>query len=463
MTDSSPSAIPTAPMIIQDAQVLLPSGEMALKDVAIAEGKITAVGTGLAVTANTQTIDGRGLTLLPGVIDPQIQFREPSLEQEAEVCTTSRACARGGVTSFLEMPNTQPPTTTQAVLTEKLAIAASTSLVNYGFFIGATAENLAELHTATPICGIQITLGAARSALATDTPKALDTPEALEPIFATGNHLIAIHTAHQTRPVEPHNKLLRHTIDQDQQTNLPDSETALMATQKALELAKQYERRLHILNVSTGEEAALLREDKPSWVTAEVTPQHLLLDIEAYEETGALVQVNPPLKNERDRELLWQALKDGIIDCVATAHAPHAQDISRERTRATQNPNAPDHPAGIPGVETSLALMLTQAKEGRCTIAQVANWMSTAVAKAYSIPKKGLIEPGYDADLVLVDLSTYRPVLKEELQAQCGWSAFEGWTLTGWPVVTIVGGQVVYDHGDIDDTVRGQPLQFDAN
>lgn len=163
--------------------------------------------------------------------------------------------------------------------------------------------------------------------------------------------------------------------------------------------------------------------------------------------------MNPPLRTDRDREVLWQALLDGVIDLIATDHAPH--------TLEEKGKGYPNSPAGMPGVETSLPLMLTQAMAGRCEVAQVAHWMSTAVAQAYQIPNKGRIEPGYDADLVLVDLDTYRPVRREELKTKCGWSPFEGWNLTGWPVVTLVGGQVVYNRGQIDPTVRGQALRFD--
>ncbi|MGB3790294.1 MAG: dihydroorotase [Phormidesmis sp.] len=434
------------PLVIRDAQVLLPSGEIEPKDVVVADGKITAVGTGLEVPAQAKTIDGTGLTLLPGVIDPQVHFRDPGLEHKEDLFTASRACARGGVTSFLEMPNTLPLTTTQAVLTDKLAIAASKSLVNYGFFIGATAENLPDLRTANPTCGIKIFMGSAHG------PLSVDTAETIEPIFAVGDRLIAVHAEDQARILARREQFAGET-DPATHTKVQDNETALLATKLALRLSKKYQRRLHILHMSTGEEAELLRKDKPSWVTAEVTPQHLLLDVSAYEKLGTLAQMNPPLKYERDRELLWQALLDGIIDFIATDHAPHTLE---EKGRGY--PNAP---SGMPGVETSLPLMLTQAQANRCTVAQVANWMSTAVAKAYQIPNKGLIEPGYDADLVLVDLSTYRPVLREELQTKCGWSPFEGWNLTGWPVITIVNGQIVYDHGEIDTTIHGQALTFD--
>jgi dihydroorotase len=220
-----------------------------------------------------------------------------------------------------------------------------------------------------------------------------------------------------------------------------------------LKLSKKYQRRLHILHLSTAEEAELLRQDKPSWVTAEVTPQHLLLNTSAYEKIGTLAQMNPPLRSPHDNEVLWQALLDGVLDFIATDHAPHTLE-----EKAQSYPNSP---SGMPGVETSLPLMLTQAMQGRCSVAQVSNWMSTAVAKAYGIPKKGAIAPGYDADLILVDLDNYRPVLREELQTKCGWSPFEGWNLTGWPVYTIVGGQVAYEKGQLHTDVRGEALTFE--
>ncbi len=436
------------PLIIQGAQVLLPSGAIAPREVAIAGGKITAVGTRLEVSASTRTVDGSGLTLLPGVIDPQVHFRDSGLTHKEDLFTASRACARGGVTSFLEMPNTLPLTITQDILNDKLAIAAAKSLVNHGFFMGATADNLPDLRSANPTCGIKIFMGSAHG------PLSVDTAEAIEPIFAVGSRLIAVHAEDQARILE-RRQLFAGETDPATHTKIQDNETALLATKLAVSLSKKYRRRLHILHLSTGEEAEFLRHDKPSWITVEVTPQHLLLDVSAYETIGTLAQMNPPLKYPRDREILWQALLDGVIDFIATDHAPHTLE-----EKAKGYPNSP---SGMPGVETALPLMLTQTKENRCTVAQVANWMSTAVARAYGIPNKGLIEPGYDADLVLVDLTTYRPVLREELQTKCGWSPFEGWNLTGWPVITLVGGQVVYDRGKIDTSVRGQALTFGEN
>ncbi len=436
--------LPDHTILIHNARILLPDSSFQLGDVQLREGHIEQIGPNLNLTSDT-VIEAEGLTLLPGVIDPQVHFREPGLEHKEDLNTASCACARGGVTSFLEMPNTNPLTTTQAALDDKLARAAQKSLVNYGFFIGATAENLPDLRTANPVCGIKIFMGSAHG------PLLVDNEQDLEPIFAEGDRLIAVHAEDQSRILERRQQFADVT-DPSIHSVIQDNQAALNATQLALKLSKKYQRRLHILHLSTAEEAELLRQEKPSWVTAEVTPQHLLLNTTYYEKLGTLLQMNPPIRSTHDNEVLWQALLDGVIDFIATDHAPHTLE---EKAKGY-----PKTPSGMPGVETSLPLMLTQAMQGRCTVAQVANWMSTAVAKAYGIANKGAIAPGYDADLILVDLETYHPVVREELQTKCGWSPFEGWNLTGWPVMTIVGGQIAFDHGQFNSQVRGNALEF---
>ena len=435
----------TTSLLIRQARILLPDGHFLGGDVLIENGQIVQVAS--EITESSNIIDATGLTLLPGVIDPQVHFREPGLEHKEDLFTASCACAKGGVTSFLEMPNTRPLTTTQAALNDKLNRAAQKCLVNYGFFMGATAENLDDLRQAEPSCGIKIFMGSSHGALL------VSQEEEIEPIFATGNRLIAVHAEDQARILERRQQFAGIT-DPAIHSQIQDEQAALNATQLALKLSKKYQRRLHILHLSTGIEAELLRRDKPEWVTAEVTPQHLLLNTETYAKVGTLAQMNPPLRSPENNDILWQALLDGVIDFIATDHAPHTLD-----EKAKEYPNSP---SGMPGVETSLPLMLTQAVAGRCTVAQVSHWMSTAVAKAYQIPNKGAIAPGYDADLVLVDLDTYRPVKREELQTKCGWSPFEGWNLAGWPVFTIVGGQVVYERGKLNTEVRGKALRFSS-
>ncbi|EDX76641.1 Amidohydrolase family, putative [Coleofasciculus chthonoplastes PCC 7420] len=433
-------------LLIRHARILMPTGDILLGDVLTRGQEIVQIAPDISASADRE-IDATGLTLLPGVIDPQVHFREPGLEHKEDLFTASCACAKGGVTSFLEMPNTRPLTTTQAALDDKLKRAADKCLVNYGFFIGATPANLPDLREAQPTCGIKIFMGSMRGGLL------VDSEEALDPIFAEGSRLIAVHAEDQQRIRERREKFAGIN-DPAIHSQIQDNQAALNATQLALKLSKKYQRRLHILHLSTGEEAELLRRDKPSWVTAEVTPQHLLLNTSAYEKIGTLAQMNPPLRSPQDNATLWQALLDGVIDFIATDHAPHTLE-----EKAQTYPNSP---SGMPGVETSLALMLTQAIQGRCTLAQVSNWMSTAVAKAYRIPNKGAIAPGYDADLVLVDLENYHPVRREELLTKCGWSPFESWNLTGWSVMTIVGGQVAYERGKLHTEVRGQALRFDG-
>ena len=456
----------TTTLLIRNARVLLPDGQFQSADVWIEGGLISQIGPNIALendrVADT-VIEANNLTLLPGVIDPQVHFREPGLEHKEDLTTASRACARGGVTSFLEMPNTKPLTINQEALNDKLTRAAQKSYVNFGFFIGATAENLPDLQTATPTPGIKIFMGSMHGDLLVDQEATLDR------IFSTGTRLIAVHAEDQAR-IAQRRKEFAGITDPAIHSVIQDNQAALNATQLALKLSKKYQRRLHILHLSTAEEAELLRQDKPAWVTAEVTPQHLLLNTSFYEKLGSLLQMNPPIRSPHDNEVLWQALRDGVIDFIATDHAPHTlaekgranptNQSDEEASSTTVFLEPAKVPSGMPGVETSLPLMLTQAMNGRCSVAQVSNWMSTAVAKAYGIVGKGTIAPGYDADLVLVDLDNYHPVLREELQTKCGWSPFEGWNLTGWPVVTIVGGQVVYDRGQFNQDVRGRALTF---
>ncbi len=432
-------------LLIRRARIVLPTGELLVGDVLTSDRTIVEVAPEISRATPTTEVDAEGLTLLPGVIDPQVHFREPGLEYKEDLFTASCACARGGVTSFLEMPNTRPPTISQYALDDKLQRASQKSLVNYGFFIGATADNLPDLLLAKPTPGIKIFMGSMHGSLL------VDQGAALEAIFAKGDRLIAVHAEDQAR-IQQRRAEFAGIHDPAVHSQIQDNQAALLATQQALRLSKKYQRRLHILHMSTAEEADLLRQDKPSWVTAEVTPQHLLLNTDAYAKIGTRAQMNPPLRSPHDNEVLWEALRDGTIDFIATDHAPH--------TLEEKSQEYPKTPSGMPGVETSLPLMLTAAMEGKCTIAQVANWMSQAVAKAYSIPNKGAIAPGYDADLVLVDLNTYHPVRPEELLTKCSWSPFEGWNLTGWPVVTIVGGQIVYEKGKLHTEVRGQALTF---
>ncbi len=433
-------------LLIRNARIARYDGTVTEGDVLCRDHRIERIERAIASPAD-ETLDADGLTLLPGVIDPQVHFREPGKEYKEDLASGSRAAVRGGVTSFLEMPNTDPSTTTQAALDDKLARAARKCVANYGFFIGATPGNLDALNSAAPVCGIKIFMGASTGSLL------VNDPGDLERIFANGTRLIAVHAEDEAR-IQARKPHFAGRTDPAAHSELRDNECALLATQLALSLSKKYKRRLHILHLSTKEEVELLRRDKPAWVTAEVIPNHLFLNTADYARLGTLVQMNPPIRTPADNEALWAGLHDGVIDCIATDHAPHTLEEKQQ--------GFPGAPAGMPGVETSLPLMLTAMQAGRCTLAEIQKWMCYGPARLYGIAMKGKIQEGWDADLTLVDLDNKRPVRNEETFTKVKWSPFAGRELTGWPQVTIVNGRVVYERGNIREGVLGRALTFTA-
>jgi dihydroorotase len=431
-------------LLIRNARIAHPDGTVTEGDLLCRDGRIERIARQIDVGAD-EALDANGLLCLPGVMDPQVHFREPGKEYKENLASGSRAAAAGGVTSFLEMPNTDPPTVSQAALNDKLARAAASCVVNYGFFIGATPDNLAEINSASPACGIKIFMGASTGSLL------VDRDEDLERIFANGSRLIAVHAEDEAR-IRDRKAQFANRRDPKAHSELRDAECALRATEKALALSKKYRRRLHILHLSTGVEADRLRRDKPAWVTAEVIPNHLFLNVEDYERLGTLVQMNPPIRTRADNERLWQALRDGVIDFIATDHAPH--------TLEEKSQGFPKAPSGMPGVETSLPLMLTAMKEGRCTLAEIQKWMCWGPAQAYGVANKGKIIEGWDADLTLVDIEHHKPVRNEEMFTRARWSPYAGREFTGWPLYTVVGGRIVFERGRIREGVRGMPLRF---
>lgn len=362
--------------------------------VQVSEGKISAIGYDLASMG--EVIEADGLTLLPGIIDPQVHFREPGSEYKEDLFTGSCAAAAGGVTSFLDMPNNQPAITTVAQMDAKKRLAALKSVVNYGFFMGATPHNLEELLKVDQVCGIKIFMGSSTGDLL------VKNHEDLERIFSHGTRLIAVH-AEDEFLLNQNKEKYAGTTDVCLHPVIRSPEVALAASSVAVALSLKYQRRLHLLHVTTEEETQLLRRlPQDHRISAEVCPQHFILHApHCYEILGTLAQMNPPLREARHGDALWQALKDGILDCIATDHAPHTLE-----EKAAPYGKAP---SGMPGVETSLPLMLDRMNQGLCSLNDIAEWMSTAPARLYQMQDKGKIEVGMDADLVLVDLSLRKP------------------------------------------------------
>ncbi len=416
-------------------------------DVLIQNGKISQVASGLNVAAD-RVIDADGLFLIPGALDPHVHFRDPGQPHKEDLHSGSMACAAGGVTGFFDMPNNDPSITTPELMAEKKKTAASKCVVNYNFFIGATPSNVAAMNSTKNIPGIKVFMGCSTGGLL------VDKEEDLEKIFAEGSHIIAVHAEDNSILHENEKKFSGKEIQFEDHPKIRDENAAITATRRAVRLALKYRRRLHIMHVTTAEEVEFLREyrDNPL-ISAEVCPQHLFLTApDIYRKLKGFAKMNPPIRVGRHAAALWEGLKDGTLKWIATDHAPHTKD---EKSRPYG-----DCPSGMPGVETSMALMLNQVNLGRCSLEQVVLWMCENPVKYYSVVNKGEIKSGFDADVTLLDLKLQKSVSGKDMYTRVKWSPYEGMLLQGWPVTTIVGGQVVFENGKVNEDVRGREIEI---
>ena len=430
-------------ILISGATCVLPQGP-ARVDVLIEKGKILGIDPPRGVQVD-ETIHAEDLFLLPGVVDAHVHFRDPGLTHKEDLRTATRACAKGGVTSFLEMPNTKPLTITCERLHEKLALASEKSLVNYGFYLGATIGNLEELKLAQRTPGIKIFIGSSTGDLL------VDDQQLLERIFAETTLPICAHCEDETT-VRANTERLGGGSSYEDHSQIRDEAAAVIATKRAIDLALRHRHRFHVLHVSTAAETELFR-DHQGLITAEVCPHHLFFNVDDYERLGSLVQMNPSIKTAADNEGLWRALKAGRIQMIATDHAPHTVEEKQQPY--------PKSPSGLPAVENSLALMLDCVNAGICSLESVVHWMCDAPARVWDMVEKGRIAEGYDADLVLVDLGKKQTVRNQTQVTKCGWSPWDGVSLQGWPVRTLVKGHTVFLNGQFDETVRGSEIEFD--
>ena len=404
-------------------------GTVTTGDLSVARGRI--LGVNVPAPPGAEVIDAAGAYLLPGMIDDQVHFREPGFEHKATIATESRAAIAGGVTSYLEMPNCDPQTVTASALEDKHARAAARSMANYGFYLGATNDNLEAIKAVDRrlACGIKIFMGSSTGDLLVHQQKHL------ENIFANTAGIIATHAEDEDR-LNARWPEFEHRSDIAAHAEWRDDATALIATKRASALAKDHDHRLHVLHLTSAVEADWLAANKGDLITTEVCPQHLTFDQTDVEGIGTRLQMNPPIRYAHDRDTLWNRLKDGTIDCIATDHAPH--------TLANKALGFPTAHSGMPGVETSLPCMLTHAANGMCSIADVARWMCEGPARVYGMVGKGRLAAGYDADLVLVDMENRRTIQDSDTWTRVGWTPYAGREMTGWPIHTIVDGRVVH-------------------
>jgi len=437
-------------MLIRGATMVLP-GQTIIGDLRIKTGVIETIDpTGTLIPHEDELlVDAEGLHLLPGMIDPQCHFRDPGQPEKEDLGSGSAAAVSGGVTSFLDMPNNKPSITTMDGMNMKLGTASQKCVNNYGFFIGATPENVADLQEAvgTPdapiaipgICGIKVFMGSSTGTLLVNERKALET------IFENTAGLIAVHAEDEQRLIERFEEFKSRT-DIAAHAEWRDDVTALLATKLAVELAESTGHRLHVLHLTSGLEADWLEgkttlpsqaEGSGAIITTETLPQHLTFDEDDVKREGTRLKMNPPIRYKKDRELLWNHMQKGTIQCIATDHAPH--------TLEAKDLGFPKAPSGMPGVDTSLAVMLTHAKDGKCSIEDVVRWMSTNVADCYNMSGKGLLEEGNDGDVVLVDMVNEAVVEDKNSWSRVGWSPFRGHALVGWAQVTVVAGVPVFE------------------
>jgi dihydroorotase len=433
-------------------------GKRTFGDVLIKSGRIEKIAPSIGTKEKSTEIDGSEQFLLPGAIDDQVHFREPGLTHKATIYTEARAAVAGGVTSFMEMPNTQPPAFTHALLEDKYAIAKNTSLANYSFFMGTSNDNIEEVlrtnDKKNEVCGVKIFMGSSTGNLLVDNPLMLDK------VFSGSELLIATHCEDESiiKANFAALKAAKGKLEPSDHPVIRNEDACFESSFRAIQFAKKYNSRLHILHISTAKELQLFTNMIPlkdKRITAEVCVHHLHFTSDDYAALGNRIKCNPAIKAPFNREALWEALLDDRLDLIATDHAPHTWEEKQEDYEHAH--------AGLPLVQHSLQLMLHYVKEGKISIEKVAEKMSHAVARCFQIKERGFIREGYHADLVLVDMNAPSTVSKENILYKCGWSPLEGFAFPGSVSHTFINGHLVYGNGVFDESKQGERLQFDRN
>ncbi|EZP74580.1 Dihydroorotase [Novosphingobium resinovorum] len=434
----------TAPeLVLSGGTVHTPSGPV-VADVAVRDGKILGVGS---YPDAAKRIDCTGLDVLPGVIDSQVHFREPGLEHKEDLETGSRAAVMGGITAVFEMPNTNPNTDTEERVLDKLKRAHHRMYCDHAFYVGATADNavaLADLERIPGTAGVKIFMGASTGSLL------VAEDEQLARVLAHGRRRVAIHAEDEARMNA--RKDLRVEGDPSSHPVWRDDESAMLATQRILRLAREARRPIHILHITTPAELELIAQHRDV-ATCEVTPQHLTLAAEdAYPRIGTFAQMNPPIRSAAHRDGLWHWLRAGVPDVIGSDHAPH--------TREEKAKTYPNSPSGMPGVQTLLPLMLDHVAKGRMTLERLIDMTSSGVQRVFGLVGKGRIAVGYDADFTVVDRKGTFTVTEEWGESRCGWTPFAGMELEGRVVGTIVRGHSAMWEGQLANEAQGEALRF---
>lgn len=433
-------------LILYGGTCMTPSGRVSA-DVGVSGGRITAIGDLSGAAAETR-FDAAGLHVLPGVIDTQVHFREPGMEQKEDLESGTRGAVLGGVTGVFEMPNTSPNTDSAAAIADKLSRADGRAWCDHAFFVGATSENaeaLGTLEKLPGVCGVKIFMGSS-------TGNLLVADDAtLERVLTHSRRRCAIHAEDEARLIE------RFPIAEDggDPTFHPkwrDETAAMNATERIVALARKTGHPVHVLHISTAEEIEFLGHHKDV-ATVEATPQHLTLAAPGcYEEIGTLAQMNPPIRDAHHRDGLWEGIAAGIVDVIGSDHAPH--------TREEKAADYPRSPSGMPGVQTLVPIMLDHVNAGRLTLERFVDLTSAGPQRLYNISGKGRLAVGYDADFTVVDLAAKRQITNDWMACKAGWTPYDGRSVTGWPIATIIRGNIVMREDELLAKPVGKPVRF---
>ncbi len=435
----------TFDLIVRGSEVVNHAGR-GMADVGITGGKIVTVGD-LGGASAGETINAAGLTVLPGVIDTQVHFREPGLEWKEDLETGSRAAVLGGVVAVFEMPNTEPTTTDADAMADKLRRARGRMHCDHAFYVGGTHDNaqwLGELERLPGCCGVKVFMGASTGTLL------VPDDEGVAAVLRNINRRGTFHSEDEYRLAE--RRPLARTGDWTSHPEVRDAESAIRSTRRLVGLAKALGKRIHVLHVTTAEEIAFLADHKDV-ASVEITPQHLTLEApDAYERLRGFAQMNPPIRSARHRQALWRGIESGLADVLGSDHAPHTRE---EKARPY-----PASPSGMPGVQTLVPVMLTHVAQGRLTLERFVDLTSHGANRVFGLADKGRLAEGYDADLTIVDLKARRTITHAQMGSRCGWTPFDGFEAQGWPVATIIRGRSVMRDGEILLPHAGEPVRF---
>ena len=436
----------TYDLIVRGGEVANHAGR-GMADVGVIDGKIAFIGD-LSQASAGETFDATGLTVLPGVIDTQVHFREPGLEWKEDLETGSRAAALGGVVAVFEMPNTNPNTTDPDTMADKLARAKDRMWTDHAFYVGGTHENadyLGELERLPGCCGVKVFMGASTGDLL------IADDDGVRKVLSNVRRRATFHSEDEYRLVE--RRGLARTGDWTSHPEVRDAESAIRSTRRLVGLARETGARIHVLHVTTRDEMEYLRFHKDV-ATVEITPQHLtLVGPEAYERLGSYAQMNPPIRSQEHVDALWLwGMQQGVADVLGSDHAPHTKE---EKAKPY-----PASPSGMPGVQTLVPLMLTHVANGRLSLERFIDLTSGGAQRVFGTANKGRMAVSYDADLTIVDLKAKRTITHDQQATRCGWTPFDGVEATGWPMATIVRGRVVMKDGELIGSAHGRPVRF---